>query len=112
MDTIKIPCDCGHILNLRKLSYLTKESLIKLLDTEPIPAELLNPLRPESNKRLSLNELIEVLKLWIRPVEIECQHCHKVTNLNKKLVPKQNFTVKPYNGYDRYRFGPYPSFNG
>lgn len=114
MDQIEVACKCGRIIKPKKLSFHTKEDLIRLLDMEPMPDELLNPSKPKTNKRLGLKELIEVLKMRIRPIVVECKECHEVIDLFEKLVPiEDRITVRPYRGSCENRFSRgYPSFNG
>jgi hypothetical protein len=114
MAQIKVVCTCGRRLKPEKLGYHTKDELIKLLDIEPMPEALLNPLKPKNSKRLSLKELVEVLKLRIRPIAVECKECHAVIDLYEKLVSRDDgIVVKPYRGYCENRYlGGFPSFNG
>ena len=86
----EIECDCGRQMSLNPLSYFSKEELIEVLEKGKGLKHSRHP------NGITRQELIAVLKMRIKPVEVKCLHCHKLHNI-EKIIPAI-ITVEPYMG--------------
>lgn len=93
-NTIKIPCECGRNIKILPLRHITKEELEVALNQDVLPEDFLSKPRSKNKNGITFDELVEVLKQRIRPIEVICMHCHAVNNL-ENIIPSK-YIATPY----------------